>query len=170
MQRIITMFTRASNWILTYAILIQSNPHVPFQHYTLQLCSLIHTRLQAVSFVQRIAEHLTWVSDHDEQWASCRERPRLADCSNVLRMPGIKITFMAVLFNLWYAYPRGTRRHFRRYAKTSCISQNGTQEPLDPWTNSDPHIHEDPLPNWGAVMLETSPINSLTGQNHINNW
>jgi hypothetical protein len=42
-------------------------------------------------------------------------------------------------------------------------------EPLEPWTNSDPHTHEDMSPNRGDGMPETSPIISLTVQNHINN-
>jgi hypothetical protein len=56
------------------------------------------------------------------------------------------------------------------YAKTSYINQNETQEPLEPLISSDPRTHEDPSPNWGAGMPETSSIISLTGHNHVNNW
>jgi hypothetical protein len=50
------------------------------------------------------------------------------------------------------------------------INEKETQEPLEPWTSSDPRTHEDSSPNWGAGMPETSSDISLTGQNHINNW
>jgi hypothetical protein len=40
------------------------------------------------------------------------------------------------------------------YAKTLCINQNETQEPLEPWTSSEPSTHEDSSPNWGAGMPE----------------
>jgi hypothetical protein len=53
------------------------------------------------------------------------------------------------------------------HPKTSYISQN---EPLEPWTSSDPHTHKDLSLNWDAGMPETSSIISLTGQNDINNW
>jgi hypothetical protein len=56
------------------------------------------------------------------------------------------------------------------YAKASHINQNETQEPLEPWTSSDPRTHENSSPNWGAGMPETSSVISLTDQNHINNW
>jgi hypothetical protein len=62
-----------------------------------------------------------------------------------------------------YAYPQG-------YVKTSYINQNDTQEPLEPWTSSDPHTHEDSSPIWGAGIPETGSVISLTRQNHINNW
>jgi hypothetical protein len=56
------------------------------------------------------------------------------------------------------------------YVKTRYINQNETQEPLEPWTSSDPRTHEDSSPKWGAGKPETCPGISLTGQNHINNW
>jgi hypothetical protein len=56
------------------------------------------------------------------------------------------------------------------YAKTSYINQNEAQEPVEPWTSSDPHTHEDSSPNWRAGMPETSSVISLTGQDRINNW
>jgi hypothetical protein len=42
-------------------------------------------------------------------------------------------------------------------------TRNKTQEPLEPWTGSDPLTHEDPSPNWGAGLPETGSIISLTG-------
>jgi hypothetical protein len=56
------------------------------------------------------------------------------------------------------------------YTKTFYIDQNETQEPLEPWTSSDPRTHEDSSPNWGSGMPETSSIISLTGHNHIKIW
>jgi hypothetical protein len=35
----------------------------------------------------------------------------------------------------------------RGYAKTSCINQNETQEPIEPETSSNPRTHEDSSPN-----------------------
>jgi hypothetical protein len=78
------------------------------------------------------------------------------------KMP-IIMTARSKVINLWYVYNRG-------YAKTSYINQNETQEPLEPWTRSDPRTHEDSSPNWGAGMPETSSVISLTVQNHINSW
>jgi hypothetical protein len=57
-----------------------------------------------------------------------------------------------------------------RYAKTSYINKNETQEPLEPWTSFDPRTHEDSSPNGGAGMPVTGSVISLTGQNHINSW
>jgi hypothetical protein len=54
--------------------------------------------------------------------------------------------------------------------ETSYINQNETQEPLEPWTSSDPRTHEDSSLNWGAGMPGTNSIISLTAQKHINNW
>jgi hypothetical protein len=64
----------------------------------------------------------------------------------------------------------GKPRHLSGYGETSYINQNETQEPLKPWTSSDPHTHEDSSPNWDAVKPETSSVISLTDHNHINNW
>jgi hypothetical protein len=52
--------------------------------------------------------------------------------------------------------------------RKSYINQNETQEPLEPWTSSDPHSHEDSSPNWSTGMPERNSVISLTGQNHIN--
>jgi hypothetical protein len=46
----------------------------------------------------------------------------------------------------------------RKYATTSYINQNETEEPLEPWTSSDPCTHDDSSPNWGAGMLETRSV------------
>jgi hypothetical protein len=56
------------------------------------------------------------------------------------------------------------------YKNTSYIIQNETQEPLEPWTSSDPRTHQDLSPNWDAGMPETSSIISLAGHKHISNW
>jgi hypothetical protein len=47
------------------------------------------------------------------------------------------------------------RANSKEYSKTSYINQNETQEPLEPWTSSDPLTHKD--------------SSSLTGQNHSSN-
>jgi hypothetical protein len=52
------------------------------------------------------------------------------------------------------------------YARTSYINHNETQEPLEPWTSSDPSTREDSSLHWGGGMPETSSVISLTGQNH----
>jgi hypothetical protein len=62
-------------------------------------------------------------------------------------------SFRPLVINLGYAY--GTR-------KTSYINQNETQEPLEPWTSSDPRTREDQSPNCGAGK----PTNKL---NHLFN-
>jgi hypothetical protein len=46
----------------------------------------------------------------------------------------------------------GIRRYLRWYEKTSYINQNEIQEPLEPWSSSDPRNHEGSSPNWGAGM------------------
>jgi hypothetical protein len=63
----------------------------------------------------------------------------------------------------------GMRRHLSWCPKTSYINQNERQEPLEPWTSSDPSTHENSSPNWGAGMPETISVISLKGQDHINN-
>jgi hypothetical protein len=75
-----------------------------------------------------------------------------------------QVNFMDQWYSTW-----GTRTP-PGYTKTSYINHYETQEPLEPWTSSDPRTHEDSSTNWGAGMPETSSIISLTDHNHINNW
>jgi hypothetical protein len=56
------------------------------------------------------------------------------------------------------------------YSKTSYTNQHETQEPVEPWTISDPRTYEYSSPNWGVGIPDTRSVFSLTGQNHINNW
>jgi hypothetical protein len=58
-----------------------------------------------------------------------------------------------VVVNLQYAY--------LVLRENILYDQNETQEPLELWTSSDPRIHEDSSPIWGAGMPETSSIVSL---------
>jgi hypothetical protein len=71
----------------------------------------------------------------------------------------------------WFMIPYSRALVFNLgYTKTFYINQNEIQEPLEPWTSSDPRTHEDSSQNWRAGMPETRSITSLTGQKKINIW
>jgi hypothetical protein len=46
---------------------------------------------------------------------------------------------------------------------------NIPQEPLEPWSSSDPRTHEHSPPNWGAGVPQTGSVISLAGKHHIHN-
>jgi hypothetical protein len=108
----------------------------------------------------REANHSIYCRDHE--WRSYTSTPSYVSWHKPSIIPGPY--YLGVLV-------RDPRRHLGGGdVKKSFINPNETQEPLEAWTSCDPGTHEHSSQKCGGIMPETSPIISLTGQNHSYIW
>jgi hypothetical protein len=173
-------FLQRSNWALTVwnlvsllSVTLTSELHCHFLKFyrpfqltawlLWQVCIVLSRMFQEIQF-GKLAENIT------SRERVCFVRSLLHKCMQKLGTGLHQILSLQQWSSTWCTRTPGrTRRHFRRYTKTSYSDQK-EQEPLERWTGSDPRIQEDLSPNWGAGMPEASPIISLTDRNHISNW